>query len=317
MTRDNASPEGTSVTLKRLVFLIHPLCYAGVSPREQDRQRRAYGRRERAVAAKWDHEIGRLGADAFLVMFAQQAADPQHPVGLLAQHAGERLGRRFLAITRRGRFDGASFAEWTREFQDVIRQRGFRYDAQTVRSEGWGESFDGCVAGFAAFLSGTLRLATPVEVRFALTVPDMPLLVSARLLKRERLPVKQVRLFLFEDARRRPVALFMPEVCRDGLKPYDIAVRADPAKLAVYTKQGHRVEPAADGTGGPDSQPPRALCRRTDDGLAISLRRDVPQRFFGGQREGPLFFVGENLSLQELRAIACRAQLTERPRIHG
>lgn len=294
----------TSHRCARIVFLIHPNCYVGSWP-DGGEKYRPYWQREREVEAKWKRGIDGLGEKEFLVMFAMQAANPQHPVGVLAKYAEERLGKRFLAVTSGGNFDSTSFKAWTEEFKDAIMQRGFSYDPKTIRCEGWGESFDGCVAGFSAFLSRTLQLATPVDVLFDLAVPDMPFLVTARLVERVRLPEKQLRLFLFEDARRRPIGLFMPEICADGMKAYRIAVTADPDRLHVYNKQGKRVELSAS---------PDALALRTSDGVEVSLRQDVPQPFFGGQLEGPLFFVGEGVSLKETRKVLVGARITEKTR---
>jgi hypothetical protein len=333
--------EEKKVMLKRIVFLVHPHCYAAISPDGQDEKTRPYWERERKVEVQWKQGIDTLGEEEFLALFSTHASNPAHPVGVLAQYAQERLGPRFLALTAGGNFDDASFRAWTDTLKAALKERGFAYDPAAVRCEGWGESFDGCVAGFSAFLSGTLQLATPVEALFDLTVPDMPFLVNARLVERVRLPEKQLRLFLFEDSQRRPLGLFMPEVCRDGLKAYKIAVPADPATLHVYTKQGKRVELVEDTTpvvgslaGGlvgsyPTSQPanqqtsasqpanqqtskPPPDARQTEDGIVISLRRDAPHPFFGGQPEGPLFFVGEGLSLAEMKKILTAARITER-----
>lgn len=300
------------LTLERIVFLVHPNCYLAASPDGRDERLRPYWERERRVEVEWKRGIDNLGEAEFLVLFSTHAGDAQHPVGVLARYAEGRLGARFLAVTSSGRFDDASFKAWTNEITKALKQKGLTYDPETVRCEAWGESFDGCVAGFSAFLTGTLGLAAPIEVLFDLTVPDMPFLVAARLVDRVRLPDKQLRLFLFEDAQRPPIGLFMPEVCKDGMKAYQIAVRADPARLHVYTKQGQRIEPSDNGATVPDHELADALARRTEDGIEISLRRDAPHPFFGGQLEGPLFFVGEGLSLKELRETLTKAGIAER-----
>ena len=290
------------VQLKRIIFLIHPNCYLARSPDGKDEKFRIYWDRERKVEREWKRGIDTLGKDEFFVIFSTNAGDPGHPAGVLAKYAREKVGLRFLALTTAGRWDDPSFKAWTDTLKLALRERGFTFDPMTIIGEGWGESFDGCVAGYSAYLSGALQFAAPVEVMFELTVPDMPFLLSARLAGRMRLQEKQLRLFLFEDVRSRPIGLFMPEVCVDGMKAYLLAVKADPSRLQVYTKQGKRLEP---------SPASGSLVRRIEDGIEISLHRDAPNPFFGGQLEGPLFFVGPGMPLQEMREIMSRVQIRE------
>lgn len=288
-----AAEETPPVALERIFFLIHPNAYAMMSPAEKEKYA-LHMEREKQVEVRWKEAMANAGKTSFFVICSPLATNPATPVGEFVRFAAEKLGDRSLVLT-------GDSSEWVAVLQKTLKVRGLAFDPQTVKCEGWGEAFDGCVAGYSAFLTSVLRLAEPVEVVFDMTVPDMPLLPTARLVKRIRVPGKNIRLFLLEDAQRRPIGLFMPEVA--GLtKPVTIALNATAAKLSVYNKQGMLVAPSA----AADS-----LVRPIDGGIQIVLRCDLPSSFYGGKREGPLFFVGNGLSVDELRKILGSADIQE------
>jgi len=282
-----------TISLRKIVFLIHPDSYAQLPKAEQDKWSQ-YLEYEKRIEARWKEHIASLKENEFLVFCLPLVADGSSPAGRLARYAETRLGPGYLALT-------GDSGEWPRILKSTLEERGYVVDPNTLLSEGWGESFDGCVAGYSIYLSTALRFANPAEVVFDLTVPDMPLLLKARLVERIRFPEKKLRLFLFEDEAKRPIGLFMPEVA--GLtKPYLITVSAGPDTLAVYNKQGEPVEISA---------LPDALARLAEGGIEIALRCDRPSGFFGGKREGPLFFVGKNLTVEQMRTLLVNAGIRE------
>jgi len=69
---------------------------------------------------------------------------------------------------------------WAERLKSTLRDRGFAFDPLTVQSEGWGESFEGCVATYTSFLRTYLGLRLPITPRFEMTVPDSRFLFGAR-----------------------------------------------------------------------------------------------------------------------------------------
>jgi len=72
-----------------------------------------------------------------------------------------------------------------------------------VSSEGWGESFDGCVAKYCARFSKELGLSTPIEQNYSMCLPDLIWLIRSRFIEKVSLPSK-IRFYLFEDQEASP-----------------------------------------------------------------------------------------------------------------
>jgi hypothetical protein len=86
---------------------------------------------------------------------------------------------------------------WAERIKLELGERGMSYDPATVRAEGWGESFEGCVANYTRYLGRCLGLTNPIEIEFEMTVPDARFLLGADLLERIALS-HDVRLFLWK-----------------------------------------------------------------------------------------------------------------------
>src|SRR5436309_2719992 len=120
---------------------------------------------------------------------------------------------------------------WAERVKHTFRQRGLTFDPRTVQAEGWGESFEGCVANYSRYLGTYLGLANPIEDNFEMTVPDAPFLLTARFV--ERVPLERsVRLYLWETQEGRLVALFQKAQ----------AVIGEPSLFAQFPLRGMRIE---------------------------------------------------------------------------
>jgi hypothetical protein len=90
--------------------------------------------------------------------------------------------------------------------KNYIAQSGYYFDQKTVIAEGWGESFEGCVAKLSAIISYYLNLGHPAILCYDLTVPDTKFMLRASFVERIILP-GDVVLFLFK-VNNIPVGIF-------------------------------------------------------------------------------------------------------------
>jgi len=104
---------------------------------------------------------------------------------------------------------------WVDRIKALLAERGVEFDPDTVESQAWGESFEGCASNYARYLGPYLRLRRPVEVVFEMTVPDFRVLFRAKYLGSVPLD-RNVRLYLWDGEDGRQIARFNREVANVG-----------------------------------------------------------------------------------------------------
>jgi hypothetical protein len=260
-----------------MFFMVHPYCYeARASEPKFSAKYGEYIEYEKRVSERWRSAIAAMNPDEALVVaspgcsegFEELVSTQLGPRGLvvkdvLAQPSEsgadllspgvvEGLGRDLLRKFWRDGFSWTSdplvqpviargWAERiTREFED----RGLDFDPLTVEAEGWGESFEGCVANYTRYLGSYLRLGNPIEVNFNMTVPDAPYLLNASLL--ERIPLDHsIRLYLWETDDGRSVAWFHKALAKVGDPPLVARFPHGEMQVQVWGR-GHLVWPATE-----------------------------------------------------------------------
>lgn len=235
------------VVIKKIYFMIHPFCYrvprpAGYPDTPEGRGRwDQYVAYEKETSQRWFQKIAAMGPKDALVVCAARVGCPKDLREFAEAHLGPRavviedyldapgsdlreqlspkakmeLGEELLAMfwrygsgwTAQSSYLTVVARGWTARCQQIFQQRGLTFDPKTVRAEGWGESFEGCVANYCRYLGTYFELANSVEDDFGMTVPDAPFLLTAKFL--ERVPLAHdVRLYLWAAADGQLVALF-------------------------------------------------------------------------------------------------------------
>jgi hypothetical protein len=195
--------------------MIHPMIYA--SHGDEPGFAHTYPeliRLEAEVAARWRGAIQKMGPTEALVVGspAQQefaefvldrlgeraliltenvTMDPSLWDGLLGPEAREGLGLDLMGMFWRYGYHWNSkelvqpviARGWAERVRRTLKERGLTFDPRTVESEGWGESFEGCVATYTSFLRTYLGLDLPIVPRFEMAVPDSRFLFGAEQLK--------------------------------------------------------------------------------------------------------------------------------------
>ena len=243
---------------------------------------RTYLEYERKVLAKWNEAISRLGSNEALVLLPIGSSKSQRALEERAQNV---LGARCVVVratpSASGEFlpgvDNAFKAgvaddlmaafqtrgyEWpaqdmkvavfsrayAREIESALREQGLAFDPETVRTEAWGESFEGCVTKWSNGIGAYLYLSNPIEKNFEMTVPDAPFILRSRFV--ECVPLaNDVRLFLFEGREGHPIGLFLKASHRVWDRPFFVHLPADPQVFEVKKKMGKTIWPVEEAEG--------------------------------------------------------------------
>ena len=264
-------PTRPMLQLRRIYFLIHASIYeAGQGDPEFEAKYAEYIRYERKVRRRWVRAMQTMREDEFLVALSpatqRLASEIESVLGpraliitdniiteprlwdeLLDAEAKQGLGRDMMSMFWRHGYRWSSEGlvqpviarGWASRLAKTLGKRGMGYDPASVVTEGWGESFEGCVANYCRHLGTHLGLPRPIELNFKMTVPDAPFLLGATL--SERIPLdRSVRLYLWKTLDGSPVAWYhkgmasigeAPLVSRIGLGSLEVEVRG---KRSLY-----------------------------------------------------------------------------------
>jgi hypothetical protein len=125
---------------------------------------------------------------------------------------------------------------WAERIKSELDERGMSYDPASVRAEGWGESFEGCVANYTRYLGRYLGLSNPIEIEFEMTVPDARFLLRADLLERIALS-HDVHLFLWKLHDGRLVGWFHRALVDIGDAPLFSRINVGRMRVEVVGKR--------------------------------------------------------------------------------
>ena len=143
-----------------IIFLIHPCCYEGLS-NEQVRadNLELFVRMEREVKERWLADLrGRREPTLFV-----QLGGPAYLIDAAVEALGVPYALRFIT-----EFDGSItrfYERLTAEFHRHVAANRLALDLDTVDSDLWGESFEGCVPGYGGAFAQYLPLGRAPRMR--------------------------------------------------------------------------------------------------------------------------------------------------------
>ena len=228
------------INVGKIYFLIHPLTYAPECIRNyKDKERyRAYRECENHVRRRYHEAIDTMAKDEALAVYpsAYPHKDDPHPEELvdIETMARRKLGQRLILcsypppqdITYSPGSGGCTSAE----FLKLSKAQSLVYDPQTLETEAWGESFDGCVAICSNILTVELGLSKPMEQNFDMCVPDMSWLLKAEFIEKMTLPSK-IRFYVFVLQDGRPLAILFQSHLWAPSPPCFVEIPLDPTAL--------------------------------------------------------------------------------------
>ena len=113
----------------------------------------------------------------------------------------------------------------------------------TCKSFIWGQSFEGCAAGFGSAIASGLGLKTPTQLHYEMSAPDAPFLLNATFVQNVPVPDSDVQAYVFDLADGRCVAFFRSCLTPQWLDHRPIELQLNAEIFAVFTKQGDLVWP--------------------------------------------------------------------------
>jgi hypothetical protein len=241
-----ASSEMTisSQVIDQFVILVHPCPYEGMKKPEDDPYRVA----ERAAAERWFAAIPSLSPTTFVVQvdFAVEGPSPDRLHQAFVERVGAERVCRVACEVQSPEEPGALKEYYARIDAQVMRQimeNGFSFDPMIISTIIWGQSFEGCAAGFGTSIATGLGLKTPTEMDYAMSAPDAPFLLDATFLKVEAVPDSDVEAYVFALEDGRHAAFFRSTLTPQWLDTRAIELSLDLERFSVLTKQGDRVWP--------------------------------------------------------------------------
>jgi len=325
--------------LVEIYFLIHGFCYAGAEKGPPRAQR--YFARESVCVKRWYARLeafpenaalaiipaGRTGpaaayyaaaslalGDRFFMLdapdcHAEEFWSAGDPDGSLLSEIRAALVYQRMAWNKEELYDALHAHACCRKLRAMLQERDFHFDRGTVRTEVWGESFDGCVTKYSLNLRRMLGLSEVVRIEFDLTVPDAFFLLDAALRDCVLLD-GGVRLFLFEHESQF-VGLYTMTEHSLANEPAYVTLPAEPGTFTVKSKQGIRLWPqpeeyvlrnVPEGYG----EPPQVVVTHAADGLRIPVSAGVVYRL----AKAPAYvFVPREMSYADARSILTSARL--------
>ncbi len=226
--------------IEHIIFLIHPCCYEPLSPEAIHRNnQRLFLEREREVKRRWLAELAALPANTLVF----QLGGPTDLRDQAVEYLGESLV--FYPDTRFP--ENGDLAEYycrlTDDFNDHCSAHGLSFESATVKSELWGESFEGCVPGYGGAFAQYLGLQRSPKMRFEMTVYDSRFLHTAKDWITIPLPGSDVEAWLFTCSDGTGAAMFQARRTAQWLDKRRVHLLLDNRRMQVCNKRGHTLWP--------------------------------------------------------------------------
>ncbi|NLX99351.1 MAG: hypothetical protein GXY83_24705 [Rhodopirellula sp.] len=192
---------------------------------------------ERRVSRRWPEEISQCGPETALVINGfntNHAKRIDGPLGTIWDAGQKHLGDRCLITA-----DSPGEA-YGRKIIEQFRARGYVFDPCTLVSEGWGQSFEGCLPRWAGGVAAAIGMPGGIPMRYDMTFPDAPFAMTGRFVQRLRIGQTDVYLYLLASRDGRPLGIFFPGVIYDSEPRRFARLALDPEKVEFTTK---RAEP--------------------------------------------------------------------------
>lgn len=235
------------IQVDHIIFLIHPCCY---EPIDEERIRsdglQLFVDREGLVKKRW---LRRLEQGTATTLFVQLGG-PDYLIQAAVRALGEAR-----ALSLRFPFPGdANLAVYyeglSAEIRSHLAAHRVQWDAATVTSELWGESFEGCVPGYGGAFAQYLNLAQAPAMRFDMTVFDSRFLHQARRVETLAIADTDVEAWLFECHDGTGALTFQARRTAQWLDERVVALQLHDRRHQLCDKLGHTLWPQTPWTKG-------------------------------------------------------------------
>ena len=236
--------------IDQFIVLVHPCCYEAIGTPMTD----PFRAREEEARQRWAEAITPLAPSTFVVQvdYAQNLPANQLHDWFVSRLGAGRVARIPVRVV------GVSTPGPLREYHEDIKQQvtqqmaaeGLTFDPATVPTTIWGESFEGCAAGYGSAVAWLLGLKTPTTFDYAMSVPDAPFILTGTFLQTVPVQGSDIEAYLFDLNDGRFAAYFRSTLTPQWLDYRPINLQLD-SRFSVLTKQGYLVWPDGAPPAGP------------------------------------------------------------------
>lgn len=335
--------------LDQLYFLIHGFCYAEMAyhkdERDIDAQFKNYLKREKKCAQRWRSKLNDLSDTEALIIIPWHD-EKNGPASDYNSLAASILGDRCFILDWADPLDNAFWSDnsddfcaavsgefksalvqqkdrWNKEelltalhslaccrqFNSMLKERGYYFDKRKVNAESWGASFDGCVTKYSLNLRRILGLSNVIEINFDMTVPDAffllePISTECILL------TNGLRLYIFKAADQ-TIALYTMTLHSLENQAVFVKLKFTPKQVTIKSKQGIRLWPQPEKYHLPNAsigcyEPPQKVVKFENGRLYVPVSAGFVYRL----TKAPAYiFAGPEITCDEFRAILMRAEI--------
>jgi hypothetical protein len=225
--------------INHIVFLIHPLVYEPMTPEQiHERNLTIFYDREQEIKQRWLKEAESLRSTLVAQLYGSKE---------LVQGLSERMGAKWVCYAHGEYTEGMPQLEYDTRLVQSIRDHTAEHqltlDPETVTSEIWGESFEGCAPDYASSFAVLLGLKKPPKMRFEMTMHDSRFIKGAKVVEIIAIPNSDVEAVVFELYDETFAAIYQARLTPQRVDDRMITVNLDPTRTQVCTKLNHTIWP--------------------------------------------------------------------------
>lgn len=239
--------DATQHAIDQLIILVHPCPYEALGKPEDD----PYRTLERAACDRWFLAIPSLPPSTFVIQvdFAIEGPSPDKLHTAFIDRLGEGRVCRVPCVVTSPEEPDPLKDYYTSIHQQIARRitdGKLKFDPSTCKTFVWGQSFEGCAAGFGSAIASGLGLKTPTRLDYAMSAPDAEFLLDSKFIRNIPVPNSDIEAYLFDLNDGRCAAFFRSALTPQWLDHRPIHLQIDSKTFSVLTKQGHQVWPTAE-----------------------------------------------------------------------
>ena len=231
--------------IDQFIILVHPCPYEAGGRADTD----PYRALERAACERWFDAISSLPKSTFVIQVDTISEGPSP--GKLHKAFIDRLGSghvcRIHCEVTSPEDPGPLKDYYGRINQQISRQmttQMLTFDPVTCKTFIWGQSFEGCAAGYGSAIASGLGLKTPTQFHYEMSAPDAPFLLNAKFVQNVSVPDSDVEAYVFDLTDGRCAAFFRSSLTPQWLDHRPIELQLNSKIFSVVTKnQGDLVWP--------------------------------------------------------------------------